>query len=297
MFERKNPLATIQAFKTAFAPGEGAALIVKCLNPQHNPEAHALLQSAADEHGDVHLIDRRLSRSERDGLMNAADCYVSLHRAEGFGYTLAEAMWLGKPVIATAYSGNVDFMTRDNSYLVDYRLVPIGHGNDPYPVDGEWAEPDLEHAATIMRQVFQNREEAAARGARAASEIRRSHGPEPAGRAMRNRLERLASSEARESANLSALALTERARELIRSGPVPPRRSRFGRPQRAARRALLRVLKPLTVHQGLVDDRLISALEALEGRTRTLERQLETQQRAGDNGDDPQTTSHRSGRS
>lgn len=297
VFERKNPLATIQAFKSAFAPGEGAVLIVKCLNAEHNLEAHERVQSAAGQHADVHLIERRLSPSEHTGLMNAADCYASLHRAEGFGYTLAEAMWLGKPVIATAYSGNVDFMTRDNSYLVDYQLVPIGLGNDPYPADGEWAEPDIEHAAGMMRQVFQNPEQATARGARAASEIRKSHGPESAGRAMRDRLEQLATLQPRASADLSAQPLTERARELILSGAVPPRRSRFGRPQRAARRALLRLLKPLTVHQGLVDGELATALEALEARTRALERELETQRQASDNGDDAQMTSHRRRRS
>ena len=79
--------------------------------------------AAVAAHPDVHLIEQRLSPAERDGLMNAADCYVSLHRAEGFGYTLAEAMWLGKPVIATGYSGNLDYMNPDNSYLVDHRLV------------------------------------------------------------------------------------------------------------------------------------------------------------------------------
>ena len=64
-------------------------------------------------------------------------------------------MWAGKPVIATGYSGNLDFMNDDNSYLVDYRLVPIGSGNDPYPAAGTWAEPDSEHAARLMREVFE----------------------------------------------------------------------------------------------------------------------------------------------
>src|SRR5262249_5341054 len=145
VFERKNPLATVRAFTRAFSPGSGACLIVKTLNDDIDPAARQRLVTAAAAHPDVHVIAQRLTHSQRNGLFNAADCYVSLHRAEGFGYTLAESMWLGKPVIATGYSGNLDFMTPENSYLVDHRLVPIGAGNDPYPPDGQWAEPDVEH--------------------------------------------------------------------------------------------------------------------------------------------------------
>jgi len=169
VFERKNPIAVVEAFRRAFVPGSGAALIVKTLNHDYAPDAHQRLRAAAAGHPNVHLIERRLSRAERDGLMNAANCYVSLHRAEGFGYTLAEAMWLGKPVVATGYSGNLDFMTAENSYPVDYRLVPIGPGCDPYPADGVWADPDIAHAARLMREVFDHPEERARRGARAAA--------------------------------------------------------------------------------------------------------------------------------
>lgn len=192
VFERKNPLALIRAFKRAFPNPSEARLVIKILNSHHDPSAHAELVAAAAR-PDIHLIETRLSRAARDGLLNAANCYVSLHRAEGFGYTLAEAMWLGKPVIATGYSGNLDFMTAENSYLVDYRLVPIGSGNGPYPPDGVWAEPDVEHAARLMRQVFDDRDAAAARGALAAEDIRRTHGPDAAGRAMVERLDTLAS--------------------------------------------------------------------------------------------------------
>jgi glycosyltransferase involved in cell wall biosynthesis len=192
VFERKNPLAVIRAFERAFPTPSEAILIIKALNPEHDPGAHEQLR-AATARADIQLIEKRLTRAERDGLMNAADCYVSLHRAEGFGYTLAEAMWLGKPVIATGYSGNVDFMTPENSYLVDHSLVSIGPGNDPYPADGVWADPDVEQAAELMRHVFEHRDEARARGARAAQDIPRTHGPEAAGRAMVARLSSLAS--------------------------------------------------------------------------------------------------------
>jgi glycosyltransferase involved in cell wall biosynthesis len=213
VFARKNPLDTITAFTRAFSAGAGATLIVKALNPDHDPAHHEQVRAAVAAHPDVHLIERRLSRSERDGLMNQADAYVSLHRAEGFGYTLAESMWLGKPVIATGYSGNIDFMTGENSYLVDHRLVPIGPGSEPYPADALWAQPDTDHAAHLMRHVFEHRDEARARGQRAASDIRASHGLEAAGRAMRARLEAL-------EEPLPAQGLLRRLQRMLTSSPV-----------------------------------------------------------------------------
>jgi glycosyltransferase involved in cell wall biosynthesis len=194
VFERKNPIATVEAFTRAFPPGSGSVLIVKSLNQHHDPGAHERLRAAAGTHPDVHLIEERMSRADRDGLLNAADCYVSLHRAEGFGYTLAESMWLGKPVIATGYSGNLDFMTPDNSCLVRHRLVRIGPGSEPYPAAATWAEPDIDHAAALMRQVFERPEEAVQRGSRAAADIRSTHSPEVAGAAMVRRLRALTES-------------------------------------------------------------------------------------------------------
>lgn len=194
VFARKNPLAVVDAFIRAFDPGSGASLIVKTLNADRAPEAHDRLRSAAAVHPDIHLMQRRLSAAERDGLMNAADCYVSLHRAEGFGYTMAEAMWLGKPVIATGYSGNVDFMNARNSFPVGYELVPIGPDADPYPPDGEWAEPDVAEAARLMRHIVADPADAARRGEQAARDIRASHGPAAAGGVMARRLEEILAS-------------------------------------------------------------------------------------------------------
>lgn len=270
VFERKNPLAAIEAFARAFSPGSGAALIIKSLNGEHDREAQQKLRAAVTAHADVHLIERHLTRSQLDGLMNAADCYVSLHRAEGFGYTLAETMWLGKPVIATSYSGNLDFMTPENSYLVDHRLVPIGPGNDPYPAEGVWAEPDIDHAARLLREVFDRPDHAAQRGERAAADIRASHSPEAAGRAMVQRLRLLAESGAEPSVKKRGRVSTDRAGELIRSGPVPPGRPRFGAAQRLIRAGLLRVLKPVTVHQRLVGGELVEAIEALDAKLQSL---------------------------
>ncbi len=131
VFERKNPLAVVEAFSRVFAHGEGPSLVLKCINGEHDPANHEQLLAAVAEREDIHIIDRYLSPGEKDGLTAACDCYVSLHRSEGFGLGMAEAMYLGKPVIATGYSGNLDFMTEENSLLVDYQLVPIGSGVPP----------------------------------------------------------------------------------------------------------------------------------------------------------------------
>ena len=123
--------------------------------------------------------------------MSACDCFVSLHRAEGYGLAPAEAMALGKPVIATRYSGNMDFMTPSNSLLVDYALTRVGADVEIYPAAGEWADPSVEHAAELMRWVVEHPEQGRAIGQRAARDIREQLSPQACGRAMRARLERL----------------------------------------------------------------------------------------------------------
>jgi glycosyltransferase involved in cell wall biosynthesis len=94
-----------------------------------------------------------LSREQLHSLVNECQIYISLHRSEGYGLTLAEAMSLGKPVIATAYSGNMDFMNESNSVLVPYELVPVGDDAYPYQNDSLWAQPDIAFAARAVREL------------------------------------------------------------------------------------------------------------------------------------------------
>ena len=139
--QRKNPVGLIEAFKSAFAAGEGPQLLIKTINAPLRPYAEEEVLWAVEGRPDIHVIDRSLSGEEKDAVMLACDCYVSLHRSEGFGLTLAEAMAIGKPVIGTGYSGNVDFMDENNSFLVDYEITRVGPGNEIYPPEGEWADP------------------------------------------------------------------------------------------------------------------------------------------------------------
>jgi Glycosyl transferases group 1 len=190
--QRKNPLGLIEAFKRAFAPGEGPQLIIKTLHAHHHLDRYDGLRWAAGGRDDIHLVDRSLPRTQRDALITGCDAFVSLHRAEGFGLGLAEAMAVGKPTIATAYGGNVDFMTPSNSYLVGWSPTRVGPEGELYPPDGTWAEPDLDHAAGLMRHVVAHPDEAALKGERAREDVARALSVEAIGRLARARLERLA---------------------------------------------------------------------------------------------------------
>ena len=98
-----------------------------------------------------------LPHSENSALMHCCDCYVSLHRSEGFGLTIAEAMLIGKPVITTGYSGNLDFTTDETALLVDYKLIPVEQGDYPYANGEMWAEPDIEQAGDYMRKLVKDK--------------------------------------------------------------------------------------------------------------------------------------------
>jgi glycosyltransferase involved in cell wall biosynthesis len=190
--QRKNPVGLIEAFRLAFAPGEGPQLLIKTINAPLRPLAEEEVLWAAHGRPDIHVLDRSLSGTELFGLMAACDCYASLHRAEGFGLTMAEAMAIGKPVIATGYSGNIDFMNSENSYLIDHTLGRVGPDCEIYPPEGEWANPSIEHAAELMRRVYSEPNEATARGARARADVSRLLSPAATGQNMRERLAHLA---------------------------------------------------------------------------------------------------------
>ncbi len=153
-FERKNPLAAIMAFRRAFGIDSAACLIIKMLNPEVWPEGVRRLHAAIGGARNIKIVTQVMTRSEVFSMLAAADVVVSLHRAEGFGLLAAEAMLLGKPVIATDWSATKDFLNTQNACPVSYRLIPAidPQGNYHYP-DQKWAEPDIEEAAQWLRQL------------------------------------------------------------------------------------------------------------------------------------------------
>lgn len=158
--KRKNPEAVIAAFREAFPrTRQDVGLVVKSVNGANHPQRVAATMAHAGGDPRVIAIDRFLTREESYGLIVATDAYVSLHRSEGLGLGLCEAMALRRPTIATAYSGNLEFMNDSNSLLVDYKLVPVAPGD--YLVDDErflWAEPDIASAARCMRELADDAE-------------------------------------------------------------------------------------------------------------------------------------------
>lgn len=152
--ERKNPGAVIDAFQQAFPDDGTVGLVLKTMNSRgDNPAWEAFTQRCAADPRIV-LLQRTLDREVVLGLVNACDAYVSLHRSEGFGRTLAEAMLLGKPVVGTGFSGNADFLTKDSGYPVKWRKRPVAVGEYPF-IEAQdkawWAEPDVAYAARQMR--------------------------------------------------------------------------------------------------------------------------------------------------
>jgi len=186
--QRKNPDALIAAFKKAFGAGkDDVCLILKTINAHRHVEQAESLRRAT-QGLNVIWISEHLDGLGMKQLFATADCYVSLHRSEGLGLGMAQAMSLGKPVIATGYSGNMDFTTPTNSLLVRYQLAELEQDHGVYEKGNFWAEPDTDQAAEHMRWVFENREESRQLGERARADLHQTMSPTTALAHMRRRL-------------------------------------------------------------------------------------------------------------
>lgn len=170
---RKNAEGAIAAFRRAFA-GErrDVRLLVKTINGERFPDALRGLVDAAAGDDRIEVRDGFLDRSGMRALQACCDCYVSLHRSEGLGLGMAECMLLGKPVVATAYSGNLAFMDADNSCLVGYTLVPVKEGEYPAWQGQHWADPDVDQAAAYLRRLADDPVYARRIGANARASVR-----------------------------------------------------------------------------------------------------------------------------
>ncbi|HVV13489.1 FkbM family methyltransferase [Amycolatopsis sp.] len=288
--QRKNPWGTIAAFQRAFPGREDVRLTIKTINAKQRPmEAEQLRAAAADDER-IELIERYLSVAELHELYDTSSCYVSLHRSEGFGLTVAEAMARAMPVIATDYSGTTEFLDDKTGWPVPYELIRVGKNCEPYSADSKWADADVDAAAAAMRQVADDPAEAAKRGNAARAHILRTRSMATAAEWMHRELtaayrtwqeRRPVETEAPEH----PLTPMHQAAEALRWRPEPGAASRIPLAP-AMRKAVLRAIDHYDVHQrkvmGALHGGTEDTVQRLLSRVESLEARLGDAQRAGE---------------
>jgi glycosyltransferase involved in cell wall biosynthesis len=321
VFRRKNPLAVVAAFRQAFPDRAGVVLYIKTTNAERHAAEDESLRSAVGDRANIVIRDAYVTTDDYFSMLDACDCYVSLHRSEGFGLTVAEAMALGKPVISTAYSSTLEFANESNSFLVPARIVEVDDGAPPYPSHSRWAEPDVSAAADQMVRVYTDRSAAAAVGARARADIEALHGPSARGPLLRRLLDQnrracdafaardhtetpalarpadvtiepIQPSSPMQLSSMEQAALFEAkalAVESLLGSPRPNLPSRMQRLMTPLRRLVLRCIRVYWVQQLAIDRALLAAMRALrrESRSETalhatmLQHQSSAQERIG----------------
>lgn len=158
MMERKNPISTLQAFKQAFDENNKDVGLVIKMNGK-NEEDITRIRSLLNGYENIYFLTETLPKVEVNSLVSCVDVFVSLHRAEGFGLVMAEAMINSTPCVATNWSANTEFMNASVACMVDYELVTLNHEVGPYKKGSHWADPDVKQASLYMKKLFDNREE------------------------------------------------------------------------------------------------------------------------------------------
>lgn len=157
IMERKNPIGVLRAFKKAFsAENTKVGLVIKINNFTADDEKK--IRSVLEGYTNIYLIKETLNKDKVNSLIKNVDVFVSLHRAEGFGLVLAEAMLLGTPTIATNWSANTEFMNNDVACMVDAAVIEIDKDYGPFKKGNKWADPDLDQAAEYMRRLYLNKQ-------------------------------------------------------------------------------------------------------------------------------------------
>ena len=187
-FSRKNPLCLVRAFRLAFGDSGRVRLFLKVSNSARDRGAMRQLREAVQGAPNIRIHEGLFTSEEMASLYRCADCLVSPHRSEGFGLNIAEAMYFGKPAIATGYSANLDFMNDGNGYLIDYCLAPIEVSEGPYWKGAVWAEPSEEHLRQLLQRVLDNPAERERKGAAAKTTIRERHNRHAVSSAVASRL-------------------------------------------------------------------------------------------------------------
>lgn len=276
VFRRKNPLAVVDAFRRAFEDSPEVVLFIKTTNAERHAAEDEELRTAAAGRSNIVIRDGYVSSDDYFSMLDACDCYVSLHRSEGFGLTVAEAMALGKPVISTAYSSTIEFANESNSFLVPARLTEVGEGAPPYPPRSRWAEPDVAFAARQMARVVADPEAAAAVGARARADIEALHSPRARGPLLRRLLEEHRRSAGGSRTHAGQARLEHRGSfevdamvaESLLGSPRPDLPSPMQRLMTPLRRLVLRFIRVYWVQQLAVHRALLAAMRTLRRESR-----------------------------
>jgi glycosyltransferase involved in cell wall biosynthesis len=189
--ERKNPWGAIEAMRCAFHDRDDVQLVIKLHGKRSFTKARIELEKASSSLPNVTLIDRVLSREQMTALQWCCDVYLSLHRSEGFGLNIAECMAFGKLAVATDYSGNRDFLDETCGAPVSFSLKQVRPGEYPFAQGQWWAEPDVGHAADLLRKAARDPSWRLELGRRAQKKIRDELSFAAVGRKMRQRLEQI----------------------------------------------------------------------------------------------------------
>jgi glycosyltransferase involved in cell wall biosynthesis/GT2 family glycosyltransferase len=292
VFRRKNPLAAVAAFRQAFPDPidarAGVVLYIKTTNAERHAAEDEALRAAVGECANIVIRDGYVTSDDYFSMLDACDCYVSLHRSEGFGLTVAEAMALGKPVISTAYSATLEFANESNSFPVPARIVEVGDDAPPYPPQSRWADPDVSAAAKQMVRVYTDRGAAAAVGARARADMEALYGPLARGplllrmldesrrrqtafaarnhtRPAEGTMEPIQPSSVNETDPFDAASM---AVESLLGSPRPNLPSRMQRLMTPLRRLVLRCIRVYWVQQLAIDRALLAAMRTLRRQSR-----------------------------
>lgn len=186
---RKNPYATIKAFEDAFGDDPSKLLILKASIGVEYPDVKNELHSYIENRKNIMLIEDIFPREKLYGLMKNCDVFVSMHRSEGFGLTMAEAMYLGKPVIATGYSANTEFMSAFNSVLIPYTLIRVGDDYIYSELNNYWADVDIKDVSLAMKRLGESPSERKQLGQRAKKHIKDLLSPKTIGKRMKSRID------------------------------------------------------------------------------------------------------------
>jgi glycosyltransferase involved in cell wall biosynthesis len=191
--ERKNPHCLVDAFEAAFSDHDRVRLVLKVSNADKDPPFSRYLDTLVARNPRCVVLRQTMDIHELAGLVGASNCYVSPHRAEGFGLTVAEAMALGVPIIATDYGGTVDFVTEEVGFPLRYRLVEVDRDHGPYAKGAIWSDPSREHLQELLRRVVACPRLVAARAERARTHMIENFSAAAVGRRISERLAAIAS--------------------------------------------------------------------------------------------------------